>query len=413
MAASRGGSLPTPNVHQFSSWRTCKRDLRCVATNTVNAVRMLDCCLHVSIFRLRKYPRMQFGHRILILGASYGSLLATKLLLAGHSVKLVCLAAAADLINREGTRVSLPIEGRQEFVVVDSRELPGELSAAVPGAVDPGGYDLVVLAMQEAQYRSPDVRALLAASARTGIPCLSIMNMPPLPYLARIPGVAVDQCRTCYADASVWDALDPALVTHSSADPQASHDPARPGNAIRVRLPSNFRAARFESETHTRLLRRLAADIDAARFDTSDGRIELPVKLKVHDSVFLPLSKWPMMIAGNYRCIAPDGIRSIAAAVHTDLDASHSVYEWVLRLCRALGAGQEDLVPFERYAAAAAALTVPSSAARALSAGASQIERVDRLVQSLAAQRDMQLPALDDLVSLVDARLDANQRAQC
>jgi len=352
---------------------------------------------------------MQFGYRILILGASYGSLLATKFLLAGHSVKLVCLATAADLINKEGTRVSLPVQGRDGLVEVDSRQLPGELSADVPGAVDPAAYDLVVLAMQDAQYCSPDVRDLLAATAKAAVPCLSIMNMPPLPYLARIPGVAVDRCRSCYADASVWDVLDPALVTHSSADPQASRVLDRPDNAIQVRLPSNFRAARFESETHTQLLRSLAADIDAVRFDTSAGRIELPVKLKVHDSVFLPLSKWPMLITGNYRCIAPGGMRSIAASVRTDLDASRSVYEWVLLLCRSLGAGREDLVSFEKYATAAAALTVPSSAARALFAGASQIERVDRLVQSLAAQRDMQLPALDDLVALVDAHLEANQ----
>jgi hypothetical protein len=69
-------------------------------------------------------------------------------------------------------------------------------------------------------------------------------------------------------------------------------------------------------------------------------------------------------------------------------------------------------VPFEKYATAAAALTAPSSAARALFAGASQIERVDRLVQTLAAQRHMQLPALDDLVALVDAHLEANQDRQ-
>lgn len=355
---------------------------------------------------------MQSGHRILILGASYGSLLATKLLLAGHSVKLVCLAAAADLINKEGTRVSLPVPGRDGLVEVDSRTLPGELSADVPGAVDPSAYDLVVLAMQEAQYRSPDVRDLLAAMARAAVPCLSIMNMPPLPYLARLPGVAVDPCRKCYADASVWDVLDPALVTHSSADPQASHVPDQPVNAIQVRLPSNFRAARFESEAHTRLLRRLAADIDAARLDTSAGKIELPVKLKVHESLYLPLSKWPMLIAGNYRCIEPDGIRSIAATVHTDLAATRSVYDWVFELCRSLGAEHRDLVPFEKYATAAAALTVPSSAARALVAGASQIERMDRLVQSLAAQRGMQLAALDDLVALVDARLKANLARQ-
>ena len=38
---------------------------------------------------------------ILILGASYGSLLSIKLLLAGHNVTLVCRRKTADLINRE------------------------------------------------------------------------------------------------------------------------------------------------------------------------------------------------------------------------------------------------------------------------------------------------------------------------
>ena len=47
--------------------------------------------------------------RVLVLGASYGSLLASKLLLAGHEVTLVCLPAEADLINREGTRVLMPM----------------------------------------------------------------------------------------------------------------------------------------------------------------------------------------------------------------------------------------------------------------------------------------------------------------
>ena len=41
--------------------------------------------------------------RILILGASYGSLLSTKLLMAGHDVTLVCLPQEAALINDEGT----------------------------------------------------------------------------------------------------------------------------------------------------------------------------------------------------------------------------------------------------------------------------------------------------------------------
>ena len=39
---------------------------------------------------------------VLVLGASYGSLLGTKLGLAGHDTHLICLPAEADLINNEG-----------------------------------------------------------------------------------------------------------------------------------------------------------------------------------------------------------------------------------------------------------------------------------------------------------------------
>src|SRR5882672_7824060 len=116
------------------------------------------------------------SYKILIFGASYGSLLATKLLLGGHDVKLVCLPAEADLINNEGTRVRMPVKGREGLVEVDSRKLPGKLSADVPAAIKPGDYDLVALAMQEPQYRAPGVRELLAAVAKAKLPCLSIMN---------------------------------------------------------------------------------------------------------------------------------------------------------------------------------------------------------------------------------------------
>jgi len=48
---------------------------------------------------------MPTTYKILILGASYGSLLGMKMALAGHTVKLVCLPAEAELINKEGARV--------------------------------------------------------------------------------------------------------------------------------------------------------------------------------------------------------------------------------------------------------------------------------------------------------------------
>ena len=354
---------------------------------------------------------MKKTYKILIMGASYGSLLGAKLLMAGHDVTLVCLPAEADLINQDGIRVRLPVKGREGLVEIDSRKLAANLSAATPGAVNPAEFDLVALAMQEPQYRSPGVRELLDAVAKARVPCMSIMNMPPLPYLARIPGVDIAGCRDCFADASVWDSFDPALMTLCSPDPQAFRPPEEKVNVLQVRLPTNFKAARFDSEVHTAMLRQLEADIDAVRFSVGEEKIELPVKLKVHNSIFVPMAKWSMLLAGNYRCIQKDSMRPIKDAVHGDLEASRTIYNWVGSLCKSLGASDQDLVPFEKYAAAAQGLASPSSAARALFGGAQNIERVDRMVQAIAAQKNMHSAALDEIVALVDARLALNRRA--
>jgi hypothetical protein len=346
-------------------------------------------------------------YNILIMGASYGSLLATKLLLAGHNVKLACMQSEADVINSAGTRVRMPVKGRDGLVEVDSRKLPGALSAAVPASVKPAEFDLVALAMQEPQYRSPGVRELLDAVAKSRVPCMSIMNMPPLPYLARIPGVSTKELRSCYADASVWDSFDPACMTLCSPDPQAFRPPEEKVNVLQVRLPTNFKSARFDSGQHTDMLKKLERDIEASRY----GDIELPVKLKVHESVFVPLAKWAMLMAGNYRCIGKTEMRSIKDSVHENLEESRSVYNWVVELCKSLGANEKDLVPFEKYAAAAQNLGSPSSAARALFGGAPNIERVDRLVQAIAAQKGKRNSVIDEIVARVDARLEMNRKA--
>ena len=102
--------------------------------------------------------------------------------------------------------------------------------------------------------------------------------------------------------------------------------------------------------------------------------------------------------------------RTIKEAVHTDLEASRSVYNWVREVCVKFGASPDDLVPFEKYASAAHGLTRPSSAARALFNGAPNIERVDRLVQGAAAQLGMRNAIVDATVALVDARLELNRK---
>src|SRR5437660_5859163 len=254
-------------------------------------------------------------YNVLIMGASYGSLLATKLLFGGHKITMVCLPAEVEAFNNDGARIRLPIRGRREPIELDSRKLPGKLAAAGPGDVDPKNYDLVALAMQEPQYRTTGVRELLDAVAKSRVPCMSIMNMPPLPYIRRIPALDHEALKPAYTDPTVWENFDPKCMTLNSPDPQAIRPPDEPVNVLMVTLPTNFKVARFDDDKPTAILRQLEKDIEAARLDTPEGQVELPVKLKVHESIFVPLAKWAMLLAGNYRCITKDGIRTAQEAV--------------------------------------------------------------------------------------------------
>jgi hypothetical protein len=341
------------------------------------------------------------ARNILILGASYGSLLGTKLLMAGHNVTLVCRKKTAELINRDGTEVRIKLRDEAVHRAIYSRDLPGKLDATEPGNVDISRYDLVALAMQEPQYTNHTVRVLMVKIAAAGLPCLSIMNMPPLPYLKRIPALADMDLEEAYTNAQVWERFKPGLVSLCSPDPQAFRPPEEAANVLHVGLPTNFKAATFEDEQHNRVLRELEADIDAVKLDGQD----VPVKLKVFDSLFVPLAKWSMLLTGNYRCITARDPQSIHDAVHGDLKLSQSIYDHVDAVARRLGADPKDQVPFEKYAKAAESLLKPSSAARAIAAGAPFIERVDLLVKLISHHLGMPNDDIDRTVDVVDQKL--------
>jgi len=344
------------------------------------------------------------AHNILILGASYGSLLGTKLLMAGHDVTLVCRKKTAELINAEGTAVRIKLKGEDEHRTIRSNDLSGNLLACRPQDIAASGYDMVGLAMQEPQYAHHLIRTALIRIAEERIPCLSIMNMPPLTFLKRIPGLDTEKLGGSYTDPTVWDRFDPDFMTLCSPDPQAFRPPDEPANILHVGLPTNFKAARFGDAKANEILGRLADDIAAVRLEGND----VPVKLRVYDSVFVPLAKWSMLLTGNYRCITQGEPQSIRDAVHGDLEKSKAIYEFVDQLAQRLGADAADAVPFEKYARAAENLLKPSSAARAVAAGAPFIERVDVLVQLIAQELGMANAEIDETVATVDDQLEAN-----
>ncbi len=342
--------------------------------------------------------------KILILGASYGSLLGTKLLMAGHDVTLVCRRQTADLIEAEGTEVRIKLKGENEHRVIRSKELPGRLSACVPHEIVASGYDLVGLAMQEPQYAHHTLRTMLIRIAEERIPCLSIMNMPPLTFLKRIPGLDTDNLGASYTDPTIWDRFDPDLMTLCSPDPQAFRPPEEKTNVLHAGLPTNFKVAQFGDAKANAILQQIENDIAAVRLDGQD----VPVKLRAYASLFVPLAKWSMLLTGNYRCVTRAEPRSIRDAVHGDLVASEAIYAFVNELVRRLGADPADEVPFEKYAKAAESLLKPSSVARAIAAGAPFIERVDVLVQLIARDLGLSNGQIDETVGIVDYRLAAN-----
>ena len=347
-------------------------------------------------------PDKNMARKILILGASYGSLLGTKLLMAGHDVTLVCRQKTADLINSEGTEVRIKLRDEAEHRSIFSKDLPGKLDAAPPQDIDVSKYDLVGLAMQEPQYANHTIRMLMIKIAEAKLPCLSIMNMPPLPYLRRIPTLEAMDLDEAYTNAQVWERFDAGKISLCSPDPQAFRPPEEGANVLHVGLPTNFKAAAFADEADNVLLRELEADIDAVKLDGKD----VPVKLKAFDSLFVPLAKWSMLLTGNYRCVTPEGgPQAIRDAVHGDIDLSRSIYEHVDAVARHLGADPEDQVPFEKYAKAAESLLKPSSAARAVASGAPFIERVDLLVKLISEQAGMPNDEINRTVQTVDRRL--------
>ncbi|MDG2187913.1 MAG: hypothetical protein P8K09_06590 [Hyphomicrobiales bacterium] len=348
-------------------------------------------------------------YSIIILGASYGSLLGIKLAMAGHKVDLVCLPDEVKTINENGAIVRLPIREKDTVIELNSKNCSGVLAAIGTDNIKLDQYDLVALAMQEPQYGADVISQLLKEIGEKKLPCMSIMNMPPLAYIARIEGLDTSMLTDAYTKADVWQYFDPANITLCSPDPQAFRPPDEPINVLQVGLPTNFKVARFESEEHTKILRDLQRDIEEVTYDYNGESIGLPVKLKVHDSIFVPLAKWSMLLAGNYRCVQEEQAVAIREAVHTDLEKSKEIYNWVSEIAIELGAISSDQVPFEKYALAAQSLIRPSSAARALFAGAKNIERVDKLIKLIAHQIGKDSSIVDEIIDQVDRRVSINR----
>ena len=77
------------------------------------------------------------SYSILIFGASYGSLLATKLALAGHDATMICLPNEVEAFNKDGAIIRTPVKGREGLTEINSKQLKGKLTACGVGDANP------------------------------------------------------------------------------------------------------------------------------------------------------------------------------------------------------------------------------------------------------------------------------------
>lgn len=342
--------------------------------------------------------------KVLVLGASYGLLPGIKLAMVGHQVTFVGRVDEISQMAQGDLVLRIPWRRTDRICELRTRDV----GFAVPREARPESANLVILAMQEPQFADPDLQALLQRVSNCGTPCLSIMNLPPPPFLRRL-GLNEQAFAGVYSSGPVWDGFDPQRISNASPDPQALRmDPARPGE-LTVTLASNFKAAPFADPASQAILARLARDMSRLAIIIDGNRLTSPVSMLAHSSPFIPLAKWPMLITGNCRCVTKAAMQTIAEAVLYNPNESASIYTAVSDLVLALGAPREVLVPFAVYARATESLVRPSSAARALAGGATHIERIDLLVFQLMQQLGLDISKIEPIVELIERRLAHNR----
>ena len=234
-----------------------------------------------------------------------------KLLFAGHKVTLVCLPAEVEAINSEGIRVRLPVKGRSAPVEIDSRKLPGKAVRRRPGRRQPGrlrsrragdaGAAIPLAGRARTARRGGEVAGALHVDHEHAAAALSEAHPRP-----RTP----TRCTTASPTPPSGRISIPAAMTLCSPDPQAFRPPDEKINVLQVTLPTNFKAARFDSDESHRHpapdaggdrgdpLRRRRCD-DRPAGEAQGARVRCSCRWR----------SGRCCCTGNYRCVQKDAAR--------------------------------------------------------------------------------------------------------
>lgn len=326
--------------------------------------------------------------KVLILGGGYGLLLAGFLHERSINFDIFATPEEVRVLNDDG----FIIRGRSQ---PDLQVVPNVRWHAIT-ELDSFKYDLVVFSMPEGSYKNSGLNDLLISILHNKTPILNVMNIPLPKFVSDTLKCLtnVSRVKGCFSSFSVLNKIPAAQIINASPEPQIYKGPKI--NEINIRLGGVFRCSNFNGRIKSNYFDRLREQPTTT---------SLPISIKDYASPWTSVSKWPMLLTGNYRCISEGKIVTIADAVLKDLNSSAAIYNQIACDMRLLGAPRNTIIPFNFYANVAKKLDAPSSVARAIIGGSRNIERVDLLLLKIFSLKGIQNLQLEKISRNIDENI--------
>lgn len=313
--------------------------------------------------------------KVILFGANYSLIYALKFLQNNQSVDIVCTEEEKREfkkklfikyiinINKKKKIKKINITKFKKIKFISEKK---ELSKS---------YSICFLGMPQHAYDNPNINYIMQILIQKKIPMVSIMNLPPFNFITKIKWFKKIKLKQFYKK-NILDKIQGNYLTHSSTEPQIR----KSRNVISVNHLGKLRVARFNHAINDKIL-----ELITSKFNKIKSKDDIPLSIKLYSSFFVPLSKLPMLVCGNYRCYDGKYFYTIKEAVLKNIIHSKVIYNEVCDLLNFAGAKRNELVPFGLYVKSLKTLNNLSSVAQNV-VNKKKIERIDKIIGISLAQ---------------------------
>jgi len=327
--------------------------------------------------------------RVLIFGANYGLLFAGMLLERGFKVDIFATKKECETINRDGFKITSGDIKKNFNFLYDFRAIY---------KLDDRPYNFITIAVQEPTLSIPVISDSLKYLIKKKHIIFSIMNIPLYEFLISASNITrMKNPEEVYHSIDTTKNINPDQIINCSPEPQVFSDTKF--NSINIRHSGAFRCSSMHMLDHELIKKLLWIPKDS-----------LPVYIKDYTSPWVSLSKAPMLLTGNYRCIKNKTLYSISEAVKLNITKSELIYNQVTSILKKMGAGRQHIVPFNRYLKSTNNLNAPSSVCKSIIQGNSKVERVDKLYQIIGFINGIKHNEIDKIVQDIEDNILTNNK---